>query len=166
MTELQRIKIGLDFHGVITDNPEFFSAFTAESLRRGYEIHIITGGPAEVVRNLLDDLQISYTTIFAILDFYEHLGKVKYFANGEFKVEEALWNSAKAKYCEENGIDFHIDDSETYVQWFSTPYCCYNKQGKECFTQRQKKVSLGGKAANALDEIEQLVRHQSRLAQA
>ena len=95
MNNRRRIKIGLDFHGVITDNPDFFCAFTAEAVRRGYEVHIITGGPAEVVRRLLDDWHISYTTIFAILDFYEHLGKVKYFSNGEFKVKDALWNTAK-----------------------------------------------------------------------
>ena len=143
MNNRRRIKIGLDFHGVITDNPDFFCAFTAEAVRR-----------------LLDDWHISYTTIFAILDFYEHLGKVKYFSNGEFKVKDALWNTAKARYCQENRIDFHIDDSQTYAKWFSTPFCCYNQAGKECSTQTQIK------AADALDEIERLVRHQSELPQA
>ena len=63
-------------------------------------------------------------------------------------------------------MDFHIDDSQTYAKWFSTPFCCYNQAGKECSTQTQIKVDLSGKAADALDEIERLVRHQSELPQA
>ena len=66
---VSRIKIGLDFHGVITDNPTYFSKFTQEAITRGYEIHIITGGPADVVKVMLDEWKINYTTIFAILDF-------------------------------------------------------------------------------------------------
>ena len=153
MSEKTRIKIGLDFHGVITDNPDYFSSFTKEAIARGYEIHIITGGPADVVKNMLDDWNISYTTIFAILDFYNHLGKVKYFANGEFKVEETLWNTSKARYCEENAITFHIDDSVTYAQWFSTPFCYYESAEKRCCANSETKICLQDNPQQALDEI-------------
>ena len=37
MTNADKLKIGLDFHGVITDNPEYFKVFANEALRRGYE---------------------------------------------------------------------------------------------------------------------------------
>ena len=148
-----RIKIGLDFHGVITDNPEYFSLFTKDAIARGYEIHIITGGPADVVQGMLNEWHISYTTIFAILDFYNHLGKVKYFDNGEFKVEETLWNTAKARYCEENKISFHIDDSVTYAQWFSTPFCYYEGEEKKCRADTKTKINLSGNPQIALDEI-------------
>ena len=150
---VSRIKIGLDFHGVITDNPTYFSKFTQEAITRGYEIHIITGGPADVVQVMLDEWKISYTTIFAILDFYNHLGQVKYFDNGEFKVEETLWNTAKARYCEENGITFHIDDSVTYAQWFSTPFCYYDGEDKQCCANSETKINLDGNPENALDAI-------------
>ncbi len=153
MNKDMRIKIGLDFHGVITDNPEYFSRFTQEAIARGYEIHIITGGPADVVQSMLDDWKIGYTTIFAILDFYNHLGKVKYFNNGEFKVEETLWNTAKARYCEENHINFHIDDSVTYAQWFSTPFCYYEGAEKQCCANTNTKIKLDGNPQKALDEI-------------
>ena len=153
MSNIERIKIGLDFHGVITDNPQYFSDFTKEAVERGYEIHIITGGPADVVKSMLDDWKISYTTIFAILDFYNHLGQVKYFDNGEFKVEETLWNTAKARYCEENGISFHIDDSVTYAQWFSTPFCYYEGTKKQCCINSETKITLDGNPEQALDKI-------------
>ena len=160
MNNGKRIKIGLDFHGVITANPEFFSAFTREAIRREYEIHILTGGPGDVVRCLLDDWNISYTTIFAILDFYEHLGEVKHFSNGEFKVADALWNTAKAKYCAENGIDFHIDDSKAYAKWFITPYCLYKGKEQECYVKDNQKIDFSGHAIEALDEIENIIRSQ------
>lgn len=166
MNNGKRIKIGLDFHGVITTHPEFFSVFTHEAIRREDEIHILTGGPGDVVRCLLDDWNIAYTTIFAILDFYEHLGEVKHFPNGEFKVADALWNTAKAKYCVDNGIDFHIDDSKAYAKWFITPYCLYKGTKQECYVEGRQKIDFSGPAINALDEVEDLVRSQRRLSKA
>ena len=152
----KRIKIGLDFHGVITDNPSYFAVFTQDALQRGYEIHIITGGPASVVKQMLDDWKISYTTIFAILDFYEHLGQVKYFSNGEFKVEKTLWNTAKARYCAENGIDFHIDDSKVYAKWFSTPFCVYDGKLKKCRLNTSTQINLSGNPQIVLEWIGQI----------
>ena len=79
------LKIGLDFHGVINDNPVYFSRFTAEAVRRGYEVHIITGGPSHKVKELLDKWNICYTAVFAILDYYDAQGEVEYFENGEHR---------------------------------------------------------------------------------
>lgn len=53
MTSADKLKIGLDFHGVITDNPEYFKVFANEALRRGYEIHIISGGPKATIEKFL-----------------------------------------------------------------------------------------------------------------
>ena len=66
-----KVKIGLDFHGVITDRPEFFSAFSKAVKERGYELHIITGGPRKTVEDYLNSHNIFYTAVFAILDFYD-----------------------------------------------------------------------------------------------
>ena len=105
-------------------------------------------------------LFFAYTTIFAILDFYEHLGEVKHFSNSEFKVADALWNTAKAKYCAENGIDFHIDDSKAYAKWFITPYCLYKGKEQECYVKDNQKIDFSGHAIEALDEIENIIRSQ------
>lgn len=53
MTNADKLKIGLDFHGVITDNPEYFKVFANEALRRGYEIHVISGGPKATIEKFL-----------------------------------------------------------------------------------------------------------------
>lgn len=148
-----RLKIGVDFHGVITANPNFFSTFTQEAVSRGWEIHVITGGPGQVVCKMLDDWKISYTTVFAILDFYAALNKVTYKKNNEFHIEDKLWNSAKALYCEENGINIHIDDSTIYKKWFSTPYCLYNAFDNKCRLDNGTEMDFSAGAAVALDEI-------------
>lgn len=37
------MKIGLDFHGVIDADPEFFAVETELLIKAGHEVHIITG---------------------------------------------------------------------------------------------------------------------------
>lgn len=152
-----RIKIGLDFHGVINANPEFFSNFTHLAVDEGDEIHVITGGPAHIIKKLLDEWNIAYTTIFAILDFYEVLDKVQYFADGEFHVDDKLWNSAKANYCKEHCINIHIDDSSIFKQWFSTPYCLFDEKAQDCVLGNGVKIDLSQGAAVALAEIRRYV---------
>ena len=83
-----RIKIGLDFHGVVSSRPQYFAKFSELVLSLGYELHIITGGPADVVAKMLKEWQVRYTNLFAILDYYDARGEVEYFDNGEFKVPE------------------------------------------------------------------------------
>ena len=138
MTNADKLKIGLDFHGVITDNPEYFKVFANEALRRGYEIHVISGGP----------------DIFAIVDYYDARGCVTFYENGEFKVPDKLWNCAKAAYCDENGINIHIDDTMSYSEGFTTPFCFYDVKTRHCRTQDQKVINLEVSPKAALDDIE------------
>ncbi len=149
------LKIGLDFHGVITGRPEYFAAFSQEARRRGHEIHIITGGPYEEVRRQLEEWKIWYSRLFAIYDYYDAKGAVSRFENGEYKVPDMLWDTAKAEYCSHNGINIHIDDSSRYVRWFLTPYCHYNASGKSCTTESDFAIDFTRPAAEALNEIEE-----------
>ena len=71
-----------------------------------------------------------------------------------------MWNTAKAKYCAENGIDFHIDDSKAYAKWFITPYCLYKGKEQECYVKDNQKIDFSGHAIEALDEIENIIRSQ------
>lgn len=151
------LKIGLDFHGVINDNPVYFSRFTAEAVRRGYEVHIITGGPSHKVKELLDKWNICYTAVFAILDYYDAQGEVEYFENGEFKVSEKLWDIAKAEYCQLMGINMHIDDSTKYIKWFTTPYCHYDEKRKNCETENMLNIDFKQPPEKALNQIEKIV---------
>ena len=151
------IKIGLDFHGVITKHPEYFSEFCRRALSCGYEIHIITGGPRKVVEEYLRKHQIPYTVVFAILDYYDERGVVKFFDNGEFKVPDRLWNSAKAEYCITKGINMHIDDSKEYVKWFTTPYCRYDGTNPQCVTEDGHIIDFNSPPSKVLNDIERII---------
>lgn len=153
----ERLKIGLDFHGVINKRPQFFSAFTILARKKGHEIHIITGGPSQVVKKMLDEWQVSYDYLFAILDYYGNIAGATYFENGELKVPAQLWDTAKAEYCMTHGINMHIDDSSQYVKWFSTPYCHYDENSKTCKMPNALSVDFSQMPEKALQEIEQAV---------
>lgn len=151
----KHLKIGLDFHGVINVQPQFFAEFTAEALRRGHEIHVITGGPESFVKGELKRLNIQYSKIFAIIDAYKNCPTVTTEQNGEFHIDDKVWNKAKAEYCRCHKIDLHIDDSCTYVKWFTTPYCCYNDGC--CQISKKHTLDLTKSATEALNYIEKVL---------
>lgn len=152
-----RLKIGLDFHGVINERPEYFAEFCRETIRHGWEIHIITGGPQDVVKKMLDDWKVPYTNVFAILDYYDASGQVTHYDTGEFKVPEKLWDMAKAEYCSSQGINIHIDDSTKYGKWFLTPYCHYDKVAHSCITPSRYEVNFSNPPAEALAQIAEII---------
>lgn len=155
----QSIKIGLDFHGVINKRPNFFARFCTEALRRGHEIHIITGGPRHRVKQMLEKMGVKYTRLFAILDYYDARGEVTYFENGEYKVPDKLWDTAKAEYCSIHGINMHIDDSSAYVKWFQTPYCHYENDKQICHTENDFTIDFSASPLKAVAQIENIVSH-------
>jgi len=138
MNEIVKLKIGLDYHGVITDNIYYFKYFSASLKQRGHQLHIITGGPFSIVEKQLKKDGIIYSDIFTIYDYYKSKNQVTYLADGSFKIEDELWNKAKAEYCQRKGIHIHIDDSIVYRQYFLTPYCLYDKTTKSCSCTPQK----------------------------
>ena len=143
MNEKIKLNIGLDYHGVITDNIHYFRYFCASVLQRKHNLFIITGGPLDVVTKQLKNEGIVYTKIFTIYDYYKKLGKVEYLTDGGYKIKDTLWNQAKAKYCEKHNIHLHIDDSLLYGKFFTTPYCIYDKMQKSCIiTSLGKELDL------------------------
>ena len=127
-----KIKIGLDFHGVLATNPEYFSGFCRKVLEKGWELHIISGGPRKYILQYLKANNIPFTKLYTILETCDEKGLVKYFTDGSFYVEEEIWNKAKGEYCKKNRIDLHIDDSEYYQPYFSTPFCLYKPHKGKC----------------------------------
>lgn len=130
--KVRKLKIGLDYHGVITENTEYFRCFCTELLKRGHELHIITGGPETVVKKQLAECGIVYNNLFTIVDFYYSQGMGRYNASGEFEIDKKLWDTAKSQYCQQQKIDIHIDDSLAYGEYFSTPYCLYSSSNQSC----------------------------------
>lgn len=130
------LKIGIDYHGVITDNPSFFRDFNALALQKGCLIYVLSGGRKSEIETYLKKHNIPYSEIFSILDFYDTQNQVSYLPDGSFKIDDALWNKAKADFCLQNGIAFHIDDSSLYGETFQTPFCLYNQRFKSCSTKK------------------------------
>lgn len=143
MNENDKLNIGLDYHGVITDNIQYFRYFCASVIQRGHNLFIITGGPLDIVTKQLKAEGITYTKIFTIYDYYKKLGKIDYLPDGSYKIKDSLWNRTKAEYCKKYNIHIHIDDSLLYGKYFTTPYCIYDKKTKSCLiTSSGKELDL------------------------
>ena len=135
MNKKVKIKIGLDYHGVINMHPKYFSAFAKEALARGDEIHVITGGSEQEVASNLKNWNIPYSKIFSIPDYYK----------------------AKAEYCNLEGINMHVDDSQEYIKWFTTPYCRYDGKNPQCITEDGHVIDFSAPPAEVLDCIEKFI---------
>jgi len=125
MNEGKRVmKIGLDIHGVCDANPEFFVELSKLFVNSGHEVIIITGrmkshGAIEEI----EEIGISYTKFYSIVDYHIEMGtEVIYDEKGNPWIDDDLWNRTKAEICEKENIDFHIDDSPIYGQYFKTSY--------------------------------------------
>ncbi len=119
------MKIGIDYHGVIETNSEFFRVFLDAFLTINplSEVHIISGLPCSVLKEKMDAHNIDYTHGFSITDSLlakgvHHQIDTK---TGRPIFPDLDWNTAKARYCEEQGIDLMIDDNEEYLKYFNTP---------------------------------------------
>lgn len=138
MKQLTKTKIGIDFHGVINVKPDFFRLFLLEALKNNLEVYIISGGPRETILSYLNQYQIPYTKLWCIYDYYENRHQIAFFDDGSFKVDDNLWNKAKAEYCQRENICVHIDDSPVYGKKFVTPYCLYDEKNNCCYIDKNK----------------------------
>lgn len=151
------LKIGLDFHGVINSHPSYFKDFTEVAISRGHQIYIITGGPAQKISCFLRGWGICYQELFAILDYYAAQGKVTFYPDGSFHIDDKLWNTAKAKFCKKYGIDIHIDDSTIYGQSFTTPYCLYDEKTGNCILDGHYKINLSIPPEESVKQLERVL---------
>ena len=129
-----KIKLGLDVHGVIDHDPVFFSKLSRMVMDNGGEVHIITGGSwtlefEEEVRSK----GVVWTHHFSV---YDHLigqetltvGEVS-FPDGKTqkKFVNGVWDPIKGEYCREHNISIHFDDTLVYRDYFTTPFIHYKK---------------------------------------
>ena len=156
MINSHKLKIGLDYHGVIDKNIDYFSLFCKTAKQRGHRIFIITGGPKISVEENLKLNEIPYDMCFAILDYYIARGNV--LQNGEkLIIPDNLWNKAKADFCRRNKINIHIDDSIKYLEWFSTPYCLYDQKTNKGLISPETEFDFNDPVNKVLDEIEEII---------
>lgn len=122
------MRIGLDIHGVITRNPNFFSLLSQLIISEGNELHIITGSMlTEDKINELKGYGVEWTHLFSISDYHKHLGTPMTFSDPDNPwIDGKAWDKTKSKYCADFKIDFHIDDTERYGEYFKTPFALYD----------------------------------------
>jgi len=139
MASKNKIKIGLDIHGVVDSNIDFFKVLSKLLVDNGHEVHIITGAKIEKELPFLKKNKISYTHLFSITDCHVEKGtKIMWDEKNDPHLDTYLWDKAKAEYCKKHNIDIHFDDSDIYNYFFKTPYARYFSKD----TKRNKKVRL------------------------
>ena len=118
------LKIGLDIHGVLDKYPELFAELTKQWFRENNKIYIITGSmETPEILEQLKEWKITYTHFYSVSDDLLAQNKATHWTSSNdpwFHADD--WNTAKAKYCKENNIDIHYDDSDEYGKHFETPF--------------------------------------------
>ena len=125
------MKIGLDFHGVLNTLPVLIE-LSELLVKNGHEVHVITGG---MKQNMESELNVSgmvygvhYSHFFSISDSLIAKGEVPTWdAPGRPMFDDDIWNKTKATYCRDHGIELHLDDSDIYGSYFTTPYAQITK---------------------------------------
>ena len=130
------IKIGIDIHGMIDYDPEFFAILSKTLVESGHQIHVMTG--SEIQPAIIAELRgygIYWTHLFSISDYYKNKPDIQMWRDerGRPWVDPELWNLAKGLYAQEQNLDIVLDDTEEYGKYFSTSFgfCkIINKAGK------------------------------------
>lgn len=154
---LTKLKIGLDYHGVIDNNPDYFADVCREAHNRGHLIYVISGAPKAAITSKLQSSQMPYDFVFSILDYCLVMGKIEQTATG-IMINDNDWNKAKAEFCKRDNIDLHIDDSTIYCRFFDNRYCLYNGQEHLCRNQNGQIIDFNLSPANALDILEDVIK--------
>lgn len=133
-----KIRIGLDVHGVIDEDPVFFSELSQVIHERGGSIFIVTG--REKCKELVEEIEyykVVYTDILSITSYQKVLGTpVSYLDDRKSQplMDPKIWNPTKAMLCATAGIHIMVDDSLIYEKYFSdvkTQYIVYTPEVKE-----------------------------------
>jgi len=121
---MKKYKLAIDIHGVADMVPEFFALISKLLVDNNNEVHILTG--RRVSDGALDEikeLNLTYTHFFSIADHHEKNGTKMHNDNkGNPWMDDEIWDRTKGDYCKENKIDFCIDDTERYGNYFETPF--------------------------------------------
>ncbi|MCK5600329.1 hypothetical protein KAR91_00500 [Candidatus Pacearchaeota archaeon] len=132
------MKIAVDIHGVINSKPKFFKEFIDLFVDNGHEVHILTGRLLnERLDEKLNDFGINYTHIFSMAQYLiESDENVHWEDDDNPWFDDKVWNEVKGEYCRKHNVDLCIDDTEAYMQHFSTPFLLYRDEN---FNKHNKK---------------------------
>lgn len=140
-------KLGLDVHGVITNEAEFLSAKAAEQVAIGNESHIMSGSrynqaTVDQLRQYGFEKGVHYTHYFSITDHLIDSGAEVTFKSGLPHADAFLWDSAKGEYALTQGLHCLWDDSPVYGRYMP-PCCWYFNFHKDTFDTQLDQVLKG-----------------------
>jgi hypothetical protein len=115
--------IGVDLHGVLDWDTEYFKKIMRFVILSGNEVFVISGPPTSELKTELDNLGFiqgdHYTEIISIVDYLKSQNVEMWQDNkGSWWSDEESWWSSKAKICEERSILFMIDNTPKYKPYF------------------------------------------------
>lgn len=129
----RQLKIGLDIHGCIDYDPEFFSELSRTLIALGHEVHITTGSfITDKIKEELRGYGMEWTHLWSISDYYKNKPGIELWLDekGRPWVDDELWNMAKGDYAKSQNLDLCIDDTEVYKKYFSTSIAICNITNK------------------------------------
>lgn len=117
------MKIGIDYHGVITKYTKQFASLASQMFLAGNQIHIVTGHPItpefEAKLNKTFPM-MAVNKIYSTTDGLEARGFPFTIDNRGGKMfDKDVWEKEKAVYCELNKIDMMFDDSPDFGKYFT-----------------------------------------------
>lgn len=117
------MKIGVDLHGVITDDPLRWERVCRSWIINGDEVYILTGSTRVDALTELYKLGIlqgrHYTNIVSVTDYLLSKGlSWQYDKHHRPSFDLKFWKSAKGELAEELELDIHYDDTLEYAEYF------------------------------------------------
>ena len=119
------IKVGLDLHGVITDDPDFFRKKMEYLMdKNGYEVWVISGPPDYQVKAELETLGIfegeHFTGIVGVVDHLIDEGhEYRLDEAGNYWFDEETWWKSKSEICTKHNISYLLDNDVRYGVHFN-----------------------------------------------
>jgi len=123
----EKLKVGIDIHGVIDRYPNEFAEFCEQAIDHGHEIHIVTGRESEIVAPKLSRFCIPYTHLFSIVDYHRENGTKMWNDDARgagWWMEREDWVKSKGLYCKLVHLDLHFDNELPYAEHFPD-YCTF-----------------------------------------
>ena len=119
-----RLIIGIDLHGTIDKDPDYFRSFLKKCLNLNIIVYIISGPPIFQIKKELDILEFyinkHYNKIISVVDFLKtHDVKMWQDEKGNWWTDENIWWSSKAHICRTFNVDIMIDDKKEYKKYFN-----------------------------------------------
>lgn len=112
------MKIGIDIHGTIDWDPDFWRKAIPLLTALGHHIYIVSGPEEEKIMKRLEELELGYIGNFwieSVADYIKESGvKYWYDGKGDFWTTDEDWWAAKAAICAKAEIDLMIDDQVDY----------------------------------------------------